>query len=348
MDLYKFFNSIDMENHLRGLKYSFRADEAAWLVWNCATATTEEKHEAYRYIIDNLPDCGLNRDFETKKSVHEYLRAYMAAEDKLLEILKKSEPNTYYDYDILVDIGEDEYRHTESKPFSSLEKCLEAMPEDIYEDALYARVEKHWIDRKCRIEAKYSVNCELVKTRIWGDVPGYEEYAEFGSYLFECLWFKLPTPFKKGDIVCESKRTLYGYDPEPMVLRGGTEVWDYLLDKLIQRGDYTDMFAWVYKLVPETCGFDDDCGRTSLYDLEYYHGELKGANRLIKAMSSLLKGDISPKVYTDAYMLISAEARAEERKWIYDAYIPEYIEVMGLSKNCMENRKEGSDVSIEG
>ena len=57
MDITGFINSKDIREHHRAIGYEYNALEAAWLVSQCQHATLEEKHEAWRWIIVNMPDC---------------------------------------------------------------------------------------------------------------------------------------------------------------------------------------------------------------------------------------------------------------------------------------------------
>ena len=43
MDLFRFINSKDIRDYLRQIDYSFTAPEAAFLVWQCRSATLKEK-----------------------------------------------------------------------------------------------------------------------------------------------------------------------------------------------------------------------------------------------------------------------------------------------------------------
>ena len=61
MDLFRFIDSKDIREHLRQIGYSFIAPEAAFLVWQCRSATLKEKITAWREIIETMPDCSLTR-----------------------------------------------------------------------------------------------------------------------------------------------------------------------------------------------------------------------------------------------------------------------------------------------
>ena len=64
--------------------YEYSAKEAGYLVWQCRTATMEEKYVAWQWIIDNMPDCEVissNPGFEFFPSLHQELRRLIEDND---------------------------------------------------------------------------------------------------------------------------------------------------------------------------------------------------------------------------------------------------------------------------
>ena len=59
--LFRFMDSKDIREHLRQIGYSFTAPEAAFLVWQCRSATLKEKISAWREISEAMPNCPLTR-----------------------------------------------------------------------------------------------------------------------------------------------------------------------------------------------------------------------------------------------------------------------------------------------
>ena len=57
MDFLKFVNSNAVRGYLQEIRYQPTSLEAAWLVYQCETASLEEKCAAWREIIETLPDC---------------------------------------------------------------------------------------------------------------------------------------------------------------------------------------------------------------------------------------------------------------------------------------------------
>ena len=86
MDVLRFINSNALREHLKEINYEFSGFEAAWLVWNCRTATLVERHAAWREIIETYPDeeyCFRPKDGVPKKIyLHSFLEMYMKLEQK--------------------------------------------------------------------------------------------------------------------------------------------------------------------------------------------------------------------------------------------------------------------------
>ncbi len=88
MDITRFVNSKDIREHLQAIHHQFDTVTAAYLVWQCRGATLEEKFAAWEEIVKTMPDCEIPRrpGMEAEvKSVHQFLRDYMALERERLE-----------------------------------------------------------------------------------------------------------------------------------------------------------------------------------------------------------------------------------------------------------------------
>ena len=57
MDITNFINSRDIRDYHRQIAYKYSALEAAWIVYCCRDISVKQKHEAWNWIIDNMPDC---------------------------------------------------------------------------------------------------------------------------------------------------------------------------------------------------------------------------------------------------------------------------------------------------
>lgn len=87
MEFFHFVNSRDIREYLRSIHYSFTAIEAAWLVWKNGVVTLEDKHRAWRYIIDNMQDCSIPSRLNTvpQPSLHRFLNKLMELQKSRLQ-----------------------------------------------------------------------------------------------------------------------------------------------------------------------------------------------------------------------------------------------------------------------
>lgn len=155
---------------------------------------------------------------------------------------------------------------------------------------------------------------------------------------FEGLWIDVPTPFRKGDIVC-SKKTPFGYniysDSKPFVLlslanwsakeaeeRGEqlsekTKAWkDKHLKYLKEYGDITDMTANGYFLSSDyndrfTGGFYNEVMHDYV-DLEYYRGDFNGGERVLLPIKYFLNGDIDEETLVKACEIIKKQEEVKQ------------------------------------
>ena len=57
MDITNFINSRDIRDYHREIGYKYNALEAACLVYQCRGINVRQKHDAWNWIIRNMPDC---------------------------------------------------------------------------------------------------------------------------------------------------------------------------------------------------------------------------------------------------------------------------------------------------
>ena len=97
MNVYRFINSKDIREHLESIKYPFGSLEAAWIIYQCRFASLEEKHAAWRELIQTMPDCAIEErpNIEAHDSLHRFLAAYMERETKLLHAFCENDGGVY-------------------------------------------------------------------------------------------------------------------------------------------------------------------------------------------------------------------------------------------------------------
>ena len=100
MNVYRFINSKDIRAHLQSLRYDFTLPEAAFLVWQCATAPLSEKHAAWRELIKTMPDCRMERrrNMCEIQSMHGFLQEYIEPVSYThLDVYKRQPPARWSD-----------------------------------------------------------------------------------------------------------------------------------------------------------------------------------------------------------------------------------------------------------
>ena len=54
LNIYSFINSKDISAYLREIGYQFNSLEAAWLICQCKDMTQEERHAAWKELIETI------------------------------------------------------------------------------------------------------------------------------------------------------------------------------------------------------------------------------------------------------------------------------------------------------
>ena len=133
---------------------------------------------------------------------------------------------------------------------------------------------------------------------------------------FYSMWFKLPTPFRKGDVLYRNVERFYRYIGKevPFVL-DNICYWD-IDDAKETRTRHAwgsmDMLAEGYFVTPEGQLYRDNIH--SYLDLEYYDDEPTGIHRTLKAMSSYMKNEIDMGLMMDAYSIVLNEERIKDQR----------------------------------
>ena len=102
MDFTNFINSKDIRDYHREIGYQYNSLEAAWLVSQCHRKTLEQKHDAWKWIIDNLPDYAITNVGKWHplkgESVHKMLADYMDMQDQFIAEFKDETGGWFYSY----------------------------------------------------------------------------------------------------------------------------------------------------------------------------------------------------------------------------------------------------------
>lgn len=207
MDIYNFINSKDIARYLREVKYNFSTVAAAHIVYQCRTATLKQKIDAWQEIIKCYPDCRYEGKETTVESVHEFLRNYIAMKKRWLNQFYSSDDGGFYIYQwTCIDIGCTSVNM--NAIFSNYEKCYEHFMKETLIDKVDVSFRKIWLDTIDEIGKymKIGLNDKYEVTSVYkSDMSEEEKELE---YWFDKMWVSIPTPFKRGDVVCVNNRPL--------------------------------------------------------------------------------------------------------------------------------------------
>lgn len=216
MNVLKFVNSKDIRKHLRNIGYECSPLEAAWLIYQCRSATVEEKHAAWDKLIETMADCEVRRGRGgiDLPSLHAYLREYMRLENERIRsfcedtVSVNGRPYVYrVKYSYREECGySDRYSYSDTL-YSSYPAALAAV--EVYDDQDAVIIQKFELDGEQRCQELY-LSTELKMMQIDSAATPLGEAEPVVDDVFEWLWFDFPTPFVKGDIVYDPCCTRLG------------------------------------------------------------------------------------------------------------------------------------------
>ena len=354
IDTASFLNSKDIADYWRRIGFICTPLQSAYIVWQNHTKTLQEKHAAWREIVETMPDCivaeghrkmNMGISDALAESLHAFLRAFMQLQNQLIERFYRNGDHAVYRYRVLYD-GDKDWSE-DRWLYDTAEECFEDVyaDEDLIPSIVCIQLTKQWIGENRAL----TLSVKADKTVIDIEAQELDEEEHDLLQAFDWMWFDFPAPFKKGDIVV-SKYSPFGYNlcgDEPFVLTNlcswGSEqlrqnrysdhdkryVWaDRQLLRHRKSADGTDMTAYGY--------FQWEDGRVyyecmhHYLDLEYYREEPKGIRRILKAFSSFEKEEIGSDLLAGAYHVILEEEKAKRERDSLSCFTDEGLRLAGL------------------
>ena len=345
MDIYEFINSKAIREHMAKFGDIFSPLDKSYLIYQSRRKSLQEKINAMNELLESNGDFELKnvrwRFHYTDMTFHGLLKGYIETEQYYWDKFFEKEADAVYTYSISWNREILEY----TEPFADYKSCYDALLKEITDDGYIDETEiiKRYVKPSCSeltktISAVFSEDLAFIHSVCPAAVyPSWYEASLSGLYpcsnnavkadrkaiwqykryreiydIFDEMWVDVPTPFKKGDIL---------YGPYPFVMGYGHCEPFVLLDvcnnkskertnKLKQSGDTSDMTAYGYWQM-ENGQIYCECMHDYL-SLEYYDGDFKGKKRILKALSSFLKGEITE------YMLMNLYRRALCEKELKD------------------------------
>jgi len=237
-----------------------------------------------------------------------------------------------------------DYNNTPYSTFDAVSKAVIRESETEYKGIDFKNrtlyIYKRWLDVEGKYLAAEGQHLAVQVTpdgEIVGDWGGavyvLEESDDELIVLFDYISIYVPVPFRKGDI-------LTYWDNSPFVLT--SDEWKYGHKKSPDE----QLYLAEGGIMDSICSYDMrenghihwDFNPATL-DLEYYRGELTGLNRVLKAISSHMKGEIPAELMMNAYDIILHE---EQLFQVQGSAYPEYARNhAGEQTALLHNRSSG-------
>lgn len=339
-DDYNLINSRAIADYCRSIKHKFNTEELAVLVYRNQNMSIAEKIDKYNDLIKNYPDMEVIERINCKhyNSVKTMIKKEIQRLKILIKKIKQDDENCFYTW---VEYNKSTQRYEYSNEIEHTCRTYKEVYKNVleyikdYDDTIaFIIIKKYFDKRKEQIIADYIVKD---KNAILIDI--FERCKSF--FDIDQIFLKLPTPFKRGDILICNNPTMKSYGDKDCIF-----VLDYLctwrknLDYLLADGNYdsSDMIGYGYYLVNEdTTEFVRD-HKFNYDSFEYYEGELTGRNRILKDISSFITEKIELELFVHAYDVYKTEFKNEMPNF----YTDEGLRLAGMSEIDIQkaNHKE--------
>ena len=328
MNVYSFINSKDIRRYLQEINYEFTPVEVAWFIWQCKSISLKEKHDAWNEIIETMPDMPIQDRRNNIPSLHQFLKDYMQLERHVIDqFYNRKYVCAFYQYHISGWYNGEFDSFDCGDVFSDFSSCYEEALSDVI-DLENPAIEITMNSYHYKIKAVYCK--DMSSMQIFNIDEGSGKKNDMDWAFFE-MWFPIPMPFKKGDIVVLARNSHNGYckpcNYEPYVFVSSS--YNEYKETGKQGCDYSDMCILGYSQF-EDGQLSDEWSIYNYMDLEYYTGELTGKKRVLKALSNCLKKKIDAVMFAKAYHQILTEMYFESTKTDY--WRDEYLKLTGLKE----------------
>lgn len=303
-DVYDLINSKTIGNYCRKIQHKFNTEEIAVLIFRNRTMSINEKIKAYKNLIENYPDMEVIERINCKHydSVKEMIQREIDRLKTLNEILQKQDDKYIYTY---IEFNKTTKKYDFNnvlnnirKTFNEVEKNIKEYIEEYNDTLSYKIIKKSLKQENYKIIAEYVViNKKGILINIYDTK---EMYLDIDN-----IFINIPTPFKKGDILVSWHNTPFreGVLPnkQEIFVLNYLCTWNEKINESLKKGNYdsSDMIGSGY--------FLNDSQQLILeeqwcYDsFEYYNDELKGMQKILKAVSNLLKEKIEIEEFINIY-----------------------------------------------
>ena len=319
MDIYNLINSKTIAKYCEEQKYEFNTLEVAVLIYRNRSMSIEDKIKAYKEVIDTYEDMEVTQfyDLSSYDSVKEVIKTEIKRlEDLYKKLLEKEEGCFYTATTYWQETGRVEkdnfyfIKDTFEKTYNRVMEDVNYVDEDdsaleffgthirIKDNVEEFRINKRAFDSEYVISADYIVIDR--KPILFNILDSENDWPDLGL-----VYVYMPTPFKKGDILYSRTNSPFdrGYiaKGENVFVLDTMHSWKYPMPEKARAGkagDGSDMMGYGYFIMDNDL-FTEVCWEYDSW--EYFEGELKGIQRILKPTSELLKGEIDISLFIQAY-----------------------------------------------
>ena len=329
-DNYNLINSKAISNYCRKIKHKFNTEELAVLVYRNNRMSIEEKIEKYTELVNNYPDMEVIKRINCKHydSVKTMIKNEIQRLQNLYKKLKEEDKDsicvwTEYNKSTL------RYDHNSDtkNTFRTYKEAYKDIQEYIeeYDDTISFDIKKKYFDKEKRdIFATYIVENKKIKLTNLHECN--DELIDIDQ-----IFLNIPTPFKKGDILVSKNSSIFNCgDYSEIFVLDYLCTWNEDLEQKLIKGywDSSDMIGYGYYLYGED-STDFVLDHKWSYDcFEYYDGEFTGKNRILKDISSFIKGKINLELFVHAYDYYKNDFNYN----LSDFYTDEGLKLAGMSE----------------
>ncbi len=261
-DIYSFINSSAIAKHLENIGYVPTPTQAAGIIYSNNRASLAEKHIAWRELIESTEDTQIE---DSPYTLHQLLENQIKIEDECIKDLYNEAENTLYCC----------YHHQFKLGFcKNIEDCFDM-------------IKKYHLTSELCCISKIDLGApEQDSSSVYVYNGKIIDILSNSTRKFACIFTNmykdLPIPFEKGDIVYME----FGYkrsNPFIFIEKNFEPPTD---DESCINGNFVS-YKFIY----------DDGSITKFYEgdfinVEYYHEELTGIQRLLIPLSSFIKNKI--------------------------------------------------------
>ena len=334
-DDYNLINSRAIADYCRSIKHKFNTEELAVLVYRNQRMSLEEKIDKYNDLIKNYHDMEVIERINCKH--YSSVKTMIKDEIQRIKILNKKliqdDENCIYTWTEF-NKSTQKYEHSGDieHTFKTYKEAFKNIMEYIkeYDDTISFRITKKYFDkRKEKIFADYNV--ENKKAILVNISESNKTFLDINQ-----IFLNIPTPFKKGDILISNNSTMcsYGESNDIFVLEYLC-TWRKNLERYLANGNYdsSDMIGYGYFFINDNT---TEFVREHKWDydsFEYYDGELTGRDRILKDISSFVKGKIELELFIHAYDVYKTEFKNNMPNF----YTDEGLKLAGMTDIDIEN-----------